>query len=385
LSIGILFAATNGFNFSNSTAATSAGGSTITINPVADDIGVTEAVAKKVVPSIVNIDVYAPSTSYGSIYDQSSNSDDGLSQFSLGSGIIISEDGYILTNNHVVSGAESISVVLNTGEKYDAKVVGADVTSDLAVVKITPDKTLAVADLGDSSALQVGELAVAIGNPMGQEFAGSVTAGVISALNRNVQEDSGSSLNVIQTDAAINPGNSGGPLVNEYGQVIGINTIKISSQGVEGMGFAIPINEAKPIISDLIAYGYVKGRPVIGISTRDISQSVAQSQGWPAGVQVMQVTPNSGADIAGLAQGDIITKADDQAVATSTDLNNIKDNHKPGDTIKLEVYKYSNGQTVTVSVKLQEQAPQPQTTPKPTQQPSQQQPSQQWPFWPFGG
>ncbi len=273
-----------------------------------------------------------------------------------GSGIIISSDGYIVTNNHVIDGASAVSVMLNTGSEYEAKVIGSDSKTDLAVIKIKPDEKLTVAELGDSSQIQVGERAIAIGNPLGMEFFGSTTQGIISAINRTINVDN-RTMSVIQTDAAINEGNSGGALVNAYGQVIGINAVKISSSYVEGMGFAIPISEAKPIIEDLIKYGYVKGRPVLGISARDVTRDMAQRQGWPVGVQVMSAQIGSGAEIAGLEQGDIIFKADGKEVKSFDDLNKIKDSHKPGEVIKLEVYKYETGLNKTVQVKLTEERP----------------------------
>lgn len=273
-----------------------------------------------------------------------------------GSGIIISSDGYIVTNNHVIDGASQVSVTLNTGEEYEAKVIGSDSKTDLAVIKIKPNTTLTVAELGDSSQVQVGERAVAIGNPLGMEFFGSTTQGIISAINRTITVDN-RTMNVIQTDAAINEGNSGGALVNAYGQVIGINAVKISSSSVEGMGFAIPISEAKPVIEDLIQYGYVKGRPVLGISARDVTRDMAQRQGWPMGVQVMSTQVGSGAEIAGLQQGDIIVKADGKKVESFEDLSEIKDSHKPGEVLTLEVYKYDTGLNKTVKVKLTEERP----------------------------
>ena len=188
------------------------------------------------------------------------------------------------------------------------------------------------------------------------EFFGSTTQGIISAVNRTITIDN-RTMNVIQTDAAINAGNSGGALVNSYGQVIGINAVKISSSSVEGMGFAIPITEALPIISDLMSYGYVKGRPVIGISSRDVTEYMSTRQGWPMGVQVMSVLSGSGAEIAGLEQGDIITKADGKEVKTTDELNKLKDAHKPGEFLTIEVYKYSTGLKQKVSVKLIEERP----------------------------
>lgn len=308
----------------------------------------TVEISKKVGPAVVGI---------------TSQIESGMSIFGTttvsegtGSGIIISEDGYVITNNHVVEGASKVTVTLNTGSEYDAKIIGTDDKTDLAVIKFEPSETLTVAELGDSTQVQVGEKAVAIGNPLGLEFFGSTTEGIISAVNRTITVED-KTMNVIQTDAAINNGNSGGALVNAYGQVIGINTVKISSSVAEGMGFAIPISEAKPVISDLMQYGYVKGRPVIGISSRDVTEYMSARQGWPIGVQVMSVTEGSGAEVAGLEQGDIIVKADGQEITSVDDLNEIKDSHQPGEFIEVEVYKYSTGLTETVKIQLGEERP----------------------------
>lgn len=308
----------------------------------------TVEISKKVGPAVVGIT--STITTAMSFFNTSTTSE------GTGSGIIISGDGYIVTNNHVIDGASSVKVTLNTGSEYDAKIVGSDSKSDLAVLKITPNETLTVAELGDSSKLEVGERAIAIGNPLGMEFFGSVTQGIISAVNRSISVDN-RTLSVIQTDAAINEGNSGGALVNAYGQVVGINSVKIASSSVEGMGFAIPITEAKPILEDLIKYGYVKGRPVLGISARDVTRDMANRQGWPVGVQVMSTQEGSGAEIAGLEQGDIITKADGKTVSNFDELSEVKDTHKPGETMSLEVYKYQTGLTQKVSVKLSEEKP----------------------------
>lgn len=308
----------------------------------------TVEISKKVGPSVVGITSQVENVF--SIFGTATTSEGS------GSGIIISSDGYIVTNNHVIDGASKVTVTLNTGSEYEAKIIGKDEKTDLAVVKIVPKEALTVAELGDSSNIQVGEKAVAIGNPLGLEFFGSTTQGIISAVNRTITVEN-KTMNVIQTDAAINAGNSGGALVNSYGQVIGINAVKISSSTVEGMGFAIPISEATPIISDLIQHGYVKGRPVIGISSRDVTDYMSARQGWPRGVQVMQVQQGSGAEIAGLEQGDIIFKADGKEVLSTDELNKIKDTHKPGDNLKVEVYKYSTGLNQTVNIKLGEERP----------------------------
>ena len=311
-----------------------------------DELTTTE-IAKQVGPAVVGITstIQGQMSIFGGISESNSQ----------GSGIILSADGYIVTNNHVVSGASSVTVMLNTGQEYDAQIIGTDEQTDLAVIKIEPQEELTVAKIGDSTALEVGERVVAIGNPMGLEFFGSVTQGIVSAVNRTISINN-RTMNLIQTDAAINSGNSGGALINSYGEVIGINSVKVSSDGVEGMGFAIPISEANPIIADLLEYGYVKGRPVIGISTRDVNEYMAKSYSWPQGVQIMSVSSDA-AKAAGLQQGDIITAVDGEEISTGEELNKIKDQHVPGDVLKLEVYKYATGQTENVEVTLSEQLP----------------------------
>ncbi|WHH59593.1 trypsin-like peptidase domain-containing protein [Petroclostridium sp. X23] len=265
-----------------------------------------------------------------------------------GSGIIMSPDGYIITNNHVIEGATEVTVILNTGKKYEARLIGKDAKTDLAVIKIDAED-LHYAQLGDSSKLQVGELAVAIGNPLGQEFAGSVTTGVISALNRTIKVED-KTMTLIQTDAAINPGNSGGALVNSYGKVIGINTIKMSATGVEGIGFAIPANEAKPIIEELIQHGYVTGRPLIGISGRNVTEDIAKMYDLPVGVYVDQVAQNSGAGKAGIQPGDVIVKFNGKTIKTMDELNQEKENFKAGDIVEIEVRRDMKAMTFEVEL-----------------------------------
>lgn len=327
---------TTGTNGATGTASTNNSGSMKTIE-----------VAKEVGPAVVGIK--SKVQGQVSLFGGYSTSE------SQGSGIIISGDGYIVTNNHVVANSTAISVLLNTGSEYQATVVGMDDQTDLAIVKIEPKEDLTVANLGDSSKIEVGETAIAIGNPMGVEFFGSVTQGIVSAVNRTVEVDN-RTMNLIQTDAAINSGNSGGALVNDRAEVIGINAVKVSTSGVEGMGFAIPISEAKPIMSDLLDYGYVKGRPVIGLSTRDVSSYMAQQYGWPQGAQIMSITTQNAKD-AGLQQGDIITAVDGTAISSGSDLTSYKDTKSPGDTIELDVYKYASGNSEKVKVVLSEQIP----------------------------
>lgn len=270
-----------------------------------------------------------------------------------GSGFIITSDGYIVTNSHVIEGANSIRVVLSSGDEYDATVVGQDAKSDLAVIKINATG-LPVAELGKSSELKVGELAVAIGNPLGLEFQGSVTAGVISALNRTMNVD-GRQYTLVQTDAAINPGNSGGPLVNNYGQIIGINTVKISTTDTEGMGFAIPVDVAVPIIEELIDNGYVSGRPQIGVGVREITSDMSTYYNMPVGLYVVSVSQNSGAEKAGILIGDVIVKADGKTVSTMDELNDIRDTHKAGENMELTIVR--SGKTMSVKVTLGEEKP----------------------------
>lgn len=307
-------------------------------------------IAKKAGPSVVGIrlTIANPQSGYwGTVQGQSS---------SEGSGVIISNDGYIMTNYHVVEYADpknnssknaTLEVFLPDKRQAKATFVGGDSKNDLAVIKINLDN-LPVAELGDSSSMEVGDLAVAIGNPLGMEFAGSVTVGVISALNRQVETED-KTLNLIQTDAAINPGNSGGALVNSQGQVIGINTIKISVSGVEGLGFAIPVNDAKPIIEQLIQYGYVKGRPLLGISGREITTVMAQQYGLPQGIYITEVSSGSGAQAAGIKRGDVLISLSDKDIKTMKDLDDLKKNHKAGDTVNAVVVRNNNKVNLTLT------------------------------------
>ena len=305
-------------------------------------------IAKKVGPSVVGVVnkvVYSNIQQFGIYGYIPEGSQSQTVESGSGSGVIISEDGYVVTNNHVIEGASEIYVITNTGEEYKAALKGTDPKTDLAVLKI--EGTFPYATLGSSSDLEVGELAVAIGNPLGQEFAGTVTDGIISALNRSVTVDN-KQLTLLQTNAAINPGNSGGPLVNKYGEVIGINTAKISSNQLEGLGFAIPIDEAKPVIDDLLKSGYVRGRPVIGIGGRNITEQFAKAYGWKEGIYVASMSPNSPAYMAGVQIGDIIVEADGQKVTTIDELNELKNKHVVGDKFKLKVFRDGGYKTITI-------------------------------------
>jgi len=313
------------------------------------------AIAEKVSPSIVGIRVTAK------VQDFFFGDSEGTGE---GSGIIVKSNGYIITNWHVIQNALDRSNKLSSSAKievflpsqkdkpYTAQVIGTDSRTDLAVLKINAEG-LPAAEFGNSDELKVGELAVAIGNPGGLEYMGSVTVGVVSGLNRTVQSDGGKDFKLIQTDAAINPGNSGGALVNSKGQVIGVNSIKVVAQGFEGLGFAIPINTVKEITDSLMEYTYVKGRPFLGISPdTSFDEEAAKYYNVPAGLLVREVIPFSGAYKAGIQVGDIITKFDGKAVKTLDELNGIKNTHKPGDTVKVEIYR--DGETKTLDVTLTE-------------------------------
>ncbi len=272
-----------------------------------------------------------------------------------GTGIIITSDGYILTNNHViaeaVSGGYEVKVVLYNGDKYTAKIVGYEDDNDIAVLKIDATGLDAVT-IADSDKLQVGQQIYAVGNPLG-ELTYTMTSGIVSALDRDITGDDGQTINMFQIDAAVNSGNSGGPVYNSYGEVIGVVTAKYSDTGVEGLGFAIPINDAAGIANELIKNGYVTGKPYMGISVRTISDQVAEYYNMVVGAYVGSVESGSCAEKAGLKVGDIITKMDDKEIKTSSDLIAAKKSHKAGDTVTLTVSRPSGeGKYSTVTLKL---------------------------------
>ena len=308
-------------------------------------------IAAKLTPSVVCIQNYQVTQNYG--FMQTDTSDSSVSPASEGSGIIMSEDGYIITNAHVVEGATSLKVMTSDGETYEAQLVGSDTVTDLAVVKI--DATgLTAAEFGSSEDLRVADKVMAIGNPGGHELSSSVTIGYVSALNRAIANNTtGYTMEYIQTDAAINPGNSGGALINEYGQVVGINSAKISATGYEGLGFAIPIDTAQPIISDLIQYGYVKDRAVLGISGQFIDSMTGRFYGLPQGEYVAQLN-SSEAQASGLQVGDVITAIDGQQLDSESTLRSAILSKKPGDTVTLQVYRSSTQQSATVELRLSE-------------------------------
>lgn len=273
---------------------------------------------------------------------------------SEGSGIIYTADGYIVTNYHVIEDAisnQSISKVYvtlpNSDEEIEASIIGADSVTDIAVIKIQKEG-LSAATFDDSNNLKVGELVVTIGNPLGRELAGSITVGYVSALNRTLTSN-GRTYKLLQTDAAINPGNSGGALVSSSGKVIGINTVKIGATDVEGIGFAIPSNIAKPIVDELIKNGKIV-RPYIGISGISLDDNMAKRYNLVKGVYVAKIESSSAAYNAGIKVGDVIVKIDDKEITTIEELNEIKNSKSVGDTVKITVYR--DGKNTEINVKL---------------------------------
>lgn len=310
-----------------------------------------EDIAAKVMPSVVGLRSYAMTAA---------NAADAA--YNEGSGIIMSTDGFIITNAHVVlmeDGAtpvDKVEVHLDNDEICAATIIGVDPRTDLAVVKI--EKTnLVAAEFGDSTALKVGEKAIAIGNPTGLTLSSSLTQGVISGVDRSISVGtSGYTMKCIQTDAAINPGNSGGALVNKFGQVVGINSSKIAATEYEGIGFAIPINEAKPIIDSLIEHGYVSNRVQIGIQFTSVTKAMSELKGIPTGLRVVTVDSTTDAFTKGITPGDIITKMDGQDVITLEDVSAVLSQKKPGDSVQLTVARYRGGsmEEITVDVLLRE-------------------------------
>ena len=276
---------------------------------------------------------------------------------SSGTGIIMSPDGYVITNHHVISGALVISVLTNDNREFEAALVGSDEMSDLAVLKIDA-RGLQAAEFGDSSKLRVGDSVVAIGDPLGVQLRGTMTNGIISAINRDLTVGD-RTMTLIQTNAALNNGNSGGPLINCYGQVIGINTVKMSSYytasaTVEGLGFAIPISVAKPIIDELIENGYVAGRPAIGISGDSLPTYYRAYYRLPDGVYVTSVNDGSDAKAKGIREGDIVTAINGETISSIDDLNTIKNQYAAGDEVTLTIYR--SGAYYEVTVTLVDQA-----------------------------
>lgn len=312
--------------------------------PAMRNTAVVEAV-KKVGPAVVGITTQ--------IYDRDLfNRRIEVGQ-SVGSGVIFDKKGYLVTNNHVVGNSANVNVCLSSGETVQGTVVGADSSTDLAVVKIEGNEELPVAEFGDSDRLQVGETVIAIGNPLGLEFQGTVTVGVISALNRTM-DNIEQRFRLIQTDAAINPGNSGGALVTADGLVVGINSAKIAKAGVEGMGFSIPINQARAVIEELIQNGRVT-RAYLGLYGAD--KDIAQRYGYRwdnsvHGVLVMRVAGNSPLSLSGIRPGDYITAIEGKMTNSVRDIRDILDNYKPGDTVAITYIH--DGRSMQTEVMLSE-------------------------------
>lgn len=338
---------------------------TVTQTSYKNENATTQAVnkVKDAVVSVITYSANRQNSVFGN--DETDTDTDSQQVASEGSGVIYKKNGkdaYLVTNTHVIKGASKVDIRLADGTKVPGEIVGSDTFSDIAVVKISSEKVTTVAEFGDSSKLNVGETAIAIGSPLGSEYANTVTQGIISSLNRNVslksQDGQAISTKAIQTDTAINPGNSGGPLVNIQGQVIGITSSKIASNGgtsVEGLGFAIPSNDAQNIIKQLESDGKVT-RPALGIqmvNLANIGASDLRKLNIPSnvtsGVVVKSVQSNMPAS-GHLEKYDVITKVDDKEISSSTDLQSALYNHSIGDTIKITYYR--NGKEETTTVKL---------------------------------
>ena len=310
--------------------------------PETADGGLTTAeIAQRVAPSVVSVHIYEQ---------------DSLAPSSMGSGVVLTQDGYIITNAHVVEGASGINVLFADGTEMDARIIGVDEKTDLAVIKVAGEG-LVPAEFGDSGALAVGERAVAIGNAAGQ-FDGTVTQGVISGLDREVTVTVGGrdvTMSLIQTDAAINPGNSGGALVNRFGQVVGINSARMNSAFFEGICFAIPTRTAQPVVENLIAYGYVRYRGVLGVTVIALTGVNGPPNGLPAqGLYISEIAANSDLVRSDVTVGDIILEADGQVMETAADLSAVVQSHKLGETVHLKVQKYGSGSVIEVDAALVE-------------------------------
>ena len=327
---------------------------------VTEDVLTSQQVAQKLIPSVVCVQNYQITQKGGFFFfgfgEYGWNDEEAsLSPAGEGSGIIISEDGYIVTNQHVVDGATSLKVVTSDGLTYEAELIGEDTQTDLAVIKVTTDDELTPADFGSSEDLQVADEVMAIGNPGGLQLNSSVTFGHISALNREVTNgDTGYSMKCIQTDAAINPGNSGGALVDMNGHVVGINSSKIVATGYEGLGFAIPADTVQPIVSDLIEYGYVKDRAMPGFYGQYVDRLTASFYGMNAGYYVTQLTTDTAA-ASSLRRGDMITAIDDTQITSNATITAYIANKKPGDVVTLTVDRsLTGGGTGTIELTLSE-------------------------------
>lgn len=348
----------------NSEKKSSLSAETVSLIKTAENSGTaltTEEVVQKVLPSVVGIESEFTVTSMNNGYYYGFGMPSTSSATGTGTGVVITEDGYIVTNAHVIYDSEygaglseNITVHMSDDSSYDAEVIGYDTDCDLAVLKI--DATgLISAEFGDSDSLMLGESVIAIGNPIGFDLMNTVTGGIVSGLNRNITIND-KAMNLIQTDTAINSGNSGGPLINKYGQVVGINSSKMSASygeaSIEGIGFAIPSNETSKIIDDLMTYGYVTGKPQLGISCQDVTENISRMYNMPVGVYITDVSENSASSKAGLQSGDIITAVDGVEVTTAEELNTQKNMHSAGDVIEITYIR--NGKEKTAEITLDE-------------------------------
>ena len=347
--------AMNGYVFYNMMSSSSDSATTVTnkgtVKQVNYDVKTdTTSVVEKASDSVVGVVVYQNTTNNAFGFgDNSSSSSE--TQSGSGSGVVYDQTGkytYIITNHHVIDGANKVQVVFSNNEYVDAEVVGSDEYSDVAILRCQPSFDVSVIDLGDSDLLDKGETVLAICSPLGIQYSGTVTQGIVSATDRTVSVDLNDDkvddwdMNVIQTDAAINPGNSGGALVNMKGELVGITNMKFSDESVEGMGFAIAISEAKPIIDDLMASGYVTGRPLVGIGIKDTGY----------GLFIGSVSEGSGAAEAGLKVNDMILEVDGQKVSSTEEVNEIRDKKKAGDYLTFKILR--DGETMEVQVRLME-------------------------------
>ncbi|WOC32161.1 MULTISPECIES: S1C family serine protease [Caproicibacterium] len=301
-----------------------------------------ETVFTKVSPSVVGVLASVPTTGGGS----------GESQ---GTGIVASSDGVVLTNSHVIgnTSAATVTVVLSDKKQYDARILGYDKTSDLAVLKISATG-LTPAAFGRAEELKVGEQVLAIGNPDGMNYSDSLTGGYVSALNRTIAGYSDNGMTYIQTDAAINPGNSGGPLCNLYGQVVGINSVKIITNGYEGMGFAIPMSQAVGIINQLIHNGYVQGRTRLGVTCRLLSTYEEAVLPVDGGVEILSIDNESSLKNSGVEKGDVLYQIDGKEISALNDITGVLSKHKPGDQVSAKIYSVKKRKTLRVKIKLLE-------------------------------
>ncbi|MDR1473180.1 MAG: trypsin-like peptidase domain-containing protein [Lactobacillales bacterium] len=377
LIVGGTYVLDNNLLNNQTTSVKNAGNNTVSKNVYKNTSNVTEVV-KKVQPAVVSVvnlqSSKAAAADFGSLFGDSESeksSDSGeLEPISEGSGVIYKKEGdkaYLVTNNHVVDGQQGLEVILSDGEKVTGTLVGRDVYSDLAVVQIPADKVTVVAEFADSSKVEVGETAIAVGSPLGSKYSNSVTVGVVSAVERQVTFNNAqgetTSMATIQTDAAINPGNSGGPLLNIEGQIMGINSIKNSGDNVEGMGFANSSNDVVTVVNQLEEKGKVE-RPGLGITMADLSRipkvRIEKYLKLPSeikeGIAVLTVAPATPAEAAGMKQYDVITELDGKAVKTSVELQSALYKHKVGDTIEITYYREKDKKTTKVKLTIDTQA-----------------------------